>query len=99
MTRLVPSLQLLQSLVSFSWVLSVLHHLHSLSFRMQLGVTGVLLFLKITRYLRVRRDNKRFREWNSLENTKAHPRNRHFVGRRSMKNAFDIVEDDEGIPA
>ena len=63
-------------------------------------MTGILLFLKISRWIKVRRDYKRFLEWNAQEHGGKHPmaraRGRH--GNKG-KNAFDIVEEDEGIPA
>jgi len=66
-----------------------------------LGLTGILLFLKISRSVRVRRERKRFLEWDAKEHQGRHPKNRH-IGRwhtSKGKNAFDILEEDEGIPA
>lgn len=65
----------------------------------QLGVTGLLLFVKISRAIRVRRDYKRFLEWNAQEHGGKHPKSRvKGKNRTKGKNAFDIVEEDEGIP-
>lgn len=69
----------------------------------QLGLTALLLFLKITRWLRVRRENRRFSEWNRSEHHGRHYKGRGAVTRQSRytksKNAFDIIEEDEGVPA
>lgn len=66
-----------------------------------LGLTGVLLFLKISRWIRIRRENQRFIEWNRSEHGGKHPKGRHAPGSyyTKGKNAFDVIEDDEGIPA
>ncbi|KAK9896082.1 hypothetical protein P389DRAFT_196190 [Cystobasidium minutum MCA 4210] len=67
------------------------------------GLTGLLLFLKTSRWIRIRQQNKRFAEWNAREHKGDHPKGR-LVGRYNRhgnkgKNAFDIIEEDEGIPA
>lgn len=70
---------------------------------LQVGLTGLLLFIKTSRWVRIRQQNKRFAEWNAREHQGDHPKGR-LVGRHNRhsnkgKNAFDIIEEDEGIPA
>lgn len=71
-------------------------------------MTGLFLFLKISRSIRVRREKKRFRKWNQQEHGGGQASEkegrfaRHHHNRQSRlakgKNAFDIIEEDEGIP-
>lgn len=76
---------------------------HCISTTWQVGLTGLLVSLKVSRWIRIKHQHKRFSEWNAKEHHGEHPKGR-LAGRYNRnsnkgKNAFDVIEDDEGIPA